>query len=760
MLLCQNAVIYLEAHTNVTIAHNRAVSIGGGISAETYYLESKPICFFQLGHELVQLANESLIDTVSISIYNNTAGFAGDNIFGGSIEHCYVIQSDTLKIKHKKSDNTFIYNKIFNVPNNTRDFSSISSPPHHICICKNKKPDCEKELFVPSKKFPGETFSIDAVLVGQFNGTVPGTVEANLLSKHSSLKQGERVQKLSSTSCDRLNYTIYTKGHYEVLDLKVQHILDVSGFEKSVQSNNLTIHIHLRDCPIGFAQTNDDNSLCDCLGLLKKYANQVSCDITNQTVKRVPPVWIGNVETENGTKIVAVHKHCRFDYCLNTNVKLLSSNGSLSQNKQCAFNRTGVLCGSCSEGLSVVLGSSMCRICSNYWILLLIPIALTGVAFLIILILFDITIADGTLSGIIFYCNIIGSNITIFFTNSGKYIPFLTPFIKNFILFINLKLGVSMCFFDGMDSYTKAWLDFAFPLHLWLLAGVFIFIAGGRCSWIVRRNAVKVLATFILLSYTRLLSAVAGSLQVSVLQLETGGFELRWLIDGNIKYFEGKHIPLAIFAIMLGLLLLPFALCLFLIQWLQKASGWKMFSWINRLKPFFDVYTGPFTASGRFWTGLLLLSRGTLLVVSAVNVNGSPITILGATLVVIVVLLLITSILPAGLYRRKCLNILEYSSLVNLGLLSALFLIFKYSSIVSHIFVSIEISIFVGVIVRHFSRNKLVRESFCCRKLRMLQLDRIKLGVDDQVENNEACRANFPHYDEDREPLLATSNSY
>ena len=72
----------------------------------------------------------------------------------------------------------------------------------------------------PQNKFPGETFSIDAVLVGQFDGTVPGTVEANLRSKHSSIKQGEHVQKLSSTFCNQLNYTIYTKRHDEVLDLK------------------------------------------------------------------------------------------------------------------------------------------------------------------------------------------------------------------------------------------------------------------------------------------------------------------------------------------------------------------------------------------------------------------------------------------------------------------------------------------------------------------------------------------------------------
>ena len=756
MLLCQNAVMYLEAHTNVTIAHNRAVSTGGGIRVETYHLDYLPMCFFQLSHELLE--NERLIKMTSVSVYNNSAAFAGNNIFGGSINHCYIIQTFEMNHSYCSSFNKEIYNKIFNVPNNTRDFSSISSPPHHICICQNRKPDCKIKSYFPPNKFPGETFSIQAVIVGQFDGTVPGTVEANLLSKHSSIKQGERVQKLYSTNCNQLDYTISTSSHDEVLMLRVQQIGDISEFEDKFNFNDIKIHIQFKNCPLGFSRTTDEYSSCDCSWLIKNY---VSCDITTQSVKRVPPVWIGNVEIENGTKIVAVHKYCPFDYCLNTNVKLVSSNSSLGQDKQCAFNRTGVLCGSCSEGLSVVLGSSKCHICSNYWILLFIPIALTGVAFLIILILFDITIADGTLSGIIFYFNIIGSNITTFFpTNSRINILFFTPFIEKIIFFINLKLGVSMCLFNGMDSYTKAWLDFCFPLYLWLLAGVFIFIAGGRCSWIIRRNAVKVLATFILLSYTRLLSAVAETLQVSVLKLETGGFELRWLIDGNIKYFEGKHIPLAIFAIMLGLLLLPFALCLFLIQWLQKVSDWKIFSWINRLKPFLDVYTGPFTASGRFWTGLLLLSRGILLVTTAVNINGSPNTVLGTILLIVLVLFLVIALLPKGLYRKRHLNLLEYSSLINLGALSCLLLIFKNFPHISHIFVSIEIIVIIGVIVHHFSKKRFVQNSYCYRKLRTLRFGKLP-GVnkaENRNENDEVYIANFPYYAEDREPLLATNN--
>ena len=116
-------------------------------------------------------------------------------------------------------------------------------------------------------------------------------------------------------------------------------------------------------------------------------------------------------------------------------------------------------------------------------------------------------------------------------------------------------------------------LKLGFPLYLWFITGVFIFLSGKRrCSWIVRRNAVKVLATFILLSYARLLTAIANALQISYLQLNNGSYERRWMIDGNDMYFTGKHIPLFLFASSLSLLLLPFTLCLLFIQCLHKVS--------------------------------------------------------------------------------------------------------------------------------------------------------------------------------------------
>ena len=759
LLLCQNAVIYLDAYTNVTISQNTANHTGGGICVDTDYLESKPICFFQLAD--VPQRKQSLIETINITVYNNSAGYAGHNIFGGSIDYCYIIDSP----KIQSHNSTKMYDSLFTVPNNTVCLSSVASPPRRVCLCHNKKPNCTSMPHHNLQVFPGAMFSLEVVLVGQYNGTVPGTVQASLLDKRSRFGERESVQT-TNLSCTHLQYAIYTRQNHEVLKLGVKHIGEISGFEQSHLNNQFSIGISMKECPLGFAHSvkSDNGSVyCDCDRLFSGHKDHISCDIKQQTLRRIPPAWIGYIiESGKGSKITAYHSHCPLDYCVNADIDLDATNSSLSQDKQCAFNRTGILCGSCSTGLSSVLGSSECHSCSNFWLLLNIPFAFAGILLVLLLTLLNITVSEGTLSGIIFYCNIIENNVSIFFPD--EKVVFVTRLLKMFLSLMNLEIELSLCLFNGMDGYIKAWLKFGFPLYLWFITGVFIFLSGKRrCSWIVRRNAVKVLATLILLSYARLLTAVTNALQVSYLHLNNGSYEQRWMIDGNVKYFTGKHIPLFLFASFFSLLLLPFSMCLLFIQCLQKGSHLKLLSWVNYFKPLFDAYTGPFTSSARFWTGLLLLLRGILFVVSASDTSGDPGVILCSIVLVVLMLLTIAWILPSSLYRHKCLSILECSSLLNLGVLTALLLITAKGNLISliltHVSMSIALCTFIGIIVYHISSLQQVQK-LCCN-IHPMQY-RMGTGMSALLTNKDnVATATFPRYEpynQDREPLLANNN--
>ena len=57
--------------------------------------------------------------------------------------------------------------------------------------------------------------------------------------------------------------------------------------------------------------------------------------------------------------------------------------------------------------------------------------------------------ATGTLSGLVFYANIVGVNHNIFLpvkTNNPYSV---------FIAWLNLDFGIDTCFYNGMDTYTK-----------------------------------------------------------------------------------------------------------------------------------------------------------------------------------------------------------------------------------------------------------------------------------------------------------------
>lgn len=352
--------------------------------------------------------------------------------------------------------------------------------------------------------------------------------------------------------------------------------------------------------------------------------------------------------------------------------------------------------------------------------------AVAGVIIVFMLTVLDITISEGTFGGLIFYCNIVRSNYSAYFR--GKTIPFLTNTLRLFVSLFSLGTGQSGCLFDGMDAYIRNWLNFGISLYLWFLTGVMICLSK-RYSWIARSNAVKVLATIILLSYAQNLETVIDALHVAILYREDGKHELRWLGDGSLKYFEGKHIPLALFASLFSLLLLPFAFALFFNQCLQRVSHHRPFFWVTRLKPLFDAYTGPFNANARFWTGLLLIVRILIMVISAYNSGGDPGKILNTTLVTIILLLAISHALPGGLYRRHCLNILESWFLANLAILSACANSrygVMFSTISSHLLIGLAFLTALGINAYHISKVKgakklaslLLKCYHCCKRKR------------------------------------------
>ena len=119
------------------------------------------------------------------------------------------------------------------------------------------------------------------------------------------------------------------------------------------------------------------------------------------------------------------------------------------------------------------------------------------------------------------------------------------------------------------------------------------------------------------------------------------------------------------FALAIVLLLwLPYTAVLLSAQWLRTQTHRKGLRW---LKPFLDAYYGPFKDKHHYWVGVLLVVRGVLFVfftyLFAIEDN--------VNLLLTIVSSFSLSALPASVYKRVYLSVLENSFFLNLGVLAA-----------------------------------------------------------------------------------------
>ena len=120
------------------------------------------------------------------------------------------------------------------------------------------------------------------------------------------------------------------------------------------------------------------------------------------------------------------------------------------------------------------------------------------VAFLTFL---KLTVATGTLNSLILYANIVQVNKRHFFP------PNRVNILTVFIAWLNLDLGIETCFYDGLTAYVQTWLQYVFPMYVWVLISATILTARHSVllSRVIGSDPIAVLATLLLMSYTKIL---------------------------------------------------------------------------------------------------------------------------------------------------------------------------------------------------------------------------------------------------------------
>ena len=690
--------------THIMITENSAKRLGGGIFIDsTCYDENDQNCFL---HSYTQTTS-----TCSVVFSNNTALSAGTALYGGWIDTC---KQDYCTIS--------IYHAI-------QDFSPISSDPTQVLLCKNSTPNTSIHS-IDIDIYPGQTLEVEAVAVGQRFGVAPAIVRAESANRDFDLI--DDIQKLQDVGkkCTRLRYTFHSPNKNEQLFLTVD--MNYSpNIERERYLNKFFINVYLKLYSLGFIFDRRYN-ICVCHPLLRQ--QQVECNVTSHTVNRRSGQWISADISD--PEAIIVYNYCPFDYCKAEDTSLNLSNSD----EQCTHHRSDILCGKCRFGYSQMLGTSKCMKCSNTWLFLTIPFAVIGIVLVICLMTLDLTVSVGTINAVILYANIVRAKDSTFFPG-----PAANMFTNWFVAWLNLDVGIECCYFNGLDAPSKTWLQFVFPLYIWILV-LFQVTILLQCRRFMQKNILQVLATLFLMSYSKLLRVM-----IFVFKPSTVNQKIVWSFDGNIDYFDKKHTPLLVVALIFLLILIPFTLITFGIQWLQMVSHYKPLFWVNKFKPLFDAYTSPYKDNHRYWTRLLLFVRILLFIVFSINHTGGPAVDLLAIIVTIGCLFVHLSFY-GGVYKLNALNLLECSFLLNLLILSAgtLYINASYSSTdaVTQTAVSIAFIKFVCIIIYHIfiKLNALLRKSIENQVQREAVTDYSPLPH----LNNEMTHSSF----ELREPLI------
>ena len=724
LLLCETSYMILKPNTTVTIANNTAQSKGGGIFTESRCSQSEPLCFFQIDSEK---DSNAVYNTINVKLINNTAQYAGNQLYGGTIDRCYLKYFPVVRGRD-------LFDKLF--PNSSHQPSDITSDPQNVCFCMEGKPNCSiKEWYIHHSVSPGQTFNVSVATVGQMDGTAPGYVFTHFINHTNDHdKLGYRqVSQYVYRHCTTIHYTIYSHPGNKSLALSVVN----PYYNNTLYFESRNLYVTVKPCPLGFQVKKVFKLNCKCIDQPDIYHFGFKCNIQNKSIHRPAPAWIGyhfanKTSIKNTVDGVIYHRVCPFDFCRGGDVNISVNSTHFDQDSQCAFNRTGMLCGACRNGTSIAIGSTACLNCTGTK-----PIQIFGHVLLflfggIFLVAFlftcNFTVTEGTISGLLFYVNIF--EITHYTFLPIRNLPWYGKVLAVFVSSLNFNEGIESCFYDGMNNYAKIWFHFVFSIYIFVIAGLIVYLSKrySRIANLIGNNSVQVLATLFLLSYTKIILGVTEALSFTTVTYpapnESTVNQNVWLYDGTIEYLHGKHIPLFIVSVGFGVFALFYTFLLLFIQPLERFSNYKCLKWVAMLKPLVDAYSSPHIIKEkyRFWNGLLLLFRFIFVALAVSMTNNPQLYLTTVTTTCILIISIAWSL--GGIYKKWSLNLLTASFFLNLAFLSvsATYNINTYEGHVryrltncSFISLSIAALTFIGILMYHIYKQSTKWK--CCNKL-------------------------------------------
>ena len=448
----ENDVIFINNTADyggaVYIADNTNVGACFSDDIQTITTATQSECLFQLS--TVRLNHQGRVPTINeaITFLQNHAKYSGRDLYGGLLDRCII----------NAFGKSFKYSSVEKFATNI--LNSTTSKAVRLCPCTLQgKVKCGSITSLNVMK--NERFVLSVAVVDHVNHTMNATIFSYVTDNQASLGEEQKIQSIIEGGCSDIVFSVVSPKETATL------VVYAEGPCKDLGISPLRVVINFNpcSCPLGFEQNKaiKNKCICICHHKLKQALKSITdsnCNSTTLLLTRNRDFWI--TPTSNTTLVT--YEYCPLDFCLPPfppiSIDLNTPGGT---DTQCKFNRSGTLCGHCDLGLTLSLGSSRCIECPHYWLALLCVIVLSailaGLVVVVSMLALNLTVTKGALNSIIFYANILQLG-----GNQGLFVQFDHPnFVTILIAWLNLEIGFDVCFFKGLDTYFKQWLQLLFP---------------------------------------------------------------------------------------------------------------------------------------------------------------------------------------------------------------------------------------------------------------------------------------------------------
>ena len=601
--------LIMNKNSSIFFTQNEARIAGGAI-----YVNENGIviggyvdCFIHFAYDnFIVCDNCSDLNSygVYIKFLGNVAAYTGSMVSGSSLATCPWVQ----QLREKDKSNRSVFEIL------AEDYPSVFSfdqPPNNSMVVQSTAAELSIDYNYTddglnvAEVFPGQQFNLNISALDDFNQIISNVVTAFATTTDDSANNGSSLRPLLGST----NFAVLETNHstgipVTILGSENQNISLVIYSTDSSARAQLQLNITLLKCGFGF-KFHSSNSSCACDPRLLDTEDGVFCDSETHTLTVDDGAWIGLFRGD-----IIVDRCLLFGYCRAGQTRITVDSDDVEEidfDVQCdpGSNRVGLLCGECMENLSAVLGTRNCKLCTNWYLFLLIFFIAIGIVAIMVIQYLNITITAGYINGAIFYSNII-----------SIYGPTIVPgniYNKALVLvsFPSLSLGIETCFYNGMTIFHRVLWQLSFPIYLFLLMAIVTLLSGTKCwkrflpAFLNQSGGsitIRSFATLLIVCYLSVLGACSELIAFNRIYRIDRTFFLQWRSQPSLKYFGKEHcLPGILAFLILIFYIIPFPLFLLFPSILYRNR------YTSRYKPIFDTFWDPYKPQYRYFLGFRLI---------------------------------------------------------------------------------------------------------------------------------------------------------